>query len=134
MEIKTVGIDLAKNVFQIHGMDERGKPILRKQLKRDQVAVFFANLPPCLIGMEACSSAHHWARKLEALGHSVRLIAPQFVKPYIKSNKNDAADAEATRIHLWMRLALRLWVKATLAIEVSGCAHSAMTWALKDLG
>ncbi len=95
MEIKTVGIDLAKNVFQIHGTNERGKPILRKQLKRDQVMVFFANLPPCLIGMEACSSAHYWARKLEVLGHTVRLMAPQFVKPYVKSNKNDAADAEA---------------------------------------
>lgn len=95
MEIKTVGIDLAKNVFQIHGMNERGKPLLRKQLKRDQVAVFFANLPPCLIGMEACSSAHYWARKLEALGHTVQLMAPQFVKPYVKNNKNDAADAEA---------------------------------------
>ena len=95
MEIKTIGIDLAKNVFQIHGMNERGKPLLRKQLKRDQVAIFFANLPPCLLGMEACSSAHYWARKLEALGHTVRLMAPQFVKPYVKSNKNDAADAEA---------------------------------------
>jgi transposase len=95
MEIKTVGIDLAKNVFQIHGMNERGKPILRKQLQRDQVATFFANLPPSLIGMEACSSAHYWARKLETLGHTVRLMAPQFVKPYVKSNKNDAADAEA---------------------------------------
>jgi hypothetical protein len=95
MEIKTVGIDLAKNVFQIHGMNERGKPILRKQLKRDQVVVFFASLPPCLIGMEACSSAHYWARKLEELGHTVRLMALQFVKPYVKSNKNDAADAEA---------------------------------------
>jgi transposase len=95
MEIRTVGIDLAKNVFQIHGMNERGKPLLRKQLTRDQVVVFFANLPPCLIGMEACGSAHYWARKLEALGHTVRLMAPQFVKPYVKSNKNDAADAEA---------------------------------------
>lgn len=69
--------------------------MLRKQLKRDQVAPFFANLPPCLIGSEACASAHHWARKLQSLGHTVRLMAPQFVKPYVKSNKNDAADAEA---------------------------------------
>jgi len=95
MEIRTVGIDLAKNVFQVHGMNELGKPLLRKQLKRDQMAVFFTNLSPCLIGMEACSSAHYWARKLKALGHTVRLMAPQFVKPYVKSNKNDAADAEA---------------------------------------
>jgi len=90
-----LGIDLAKNVCQIHGVNERGKPILRKQLRRDQVATIFANLPPCLIGMKACSGAHHWARKLQALGHTVRLMAPQFVKPYIKSNKNDAAEAEA---------------------------------------
>ena len=95
MGITTIGLDLAKNVFQVHGVNERGKAVLRKQLKRDQVAPFFANLPPCLIGIEACASAHHWARKLQALGHTVRLMAPQFVKPYVKSNKNDAADAEA---------------------------------------
>ena len=95
MKITTVGIDLAKNVFQVHGVDERGKTMLRKQLKRDQVAAFFVNLPPCLIGMEACGSAHHWARKLQSMGHTVQLMAPQFVKPYVKTNKNDAADAEA---------------------------------------
>jgi len=95
MQITTIGIDLAKNVFQVHGANEHGKPVLRKQLKRDQVVVFFANLSPCLIGMEACGGAHHWARKLEALGHTVKLIAPQYVKPYVKSNKNDVADAEA---------------------------------------
>jgi len=95
MQITTVGIDLAKSVFQIHGMNERGKAVIRKQLRRDQVATFFANLPACMVGMEACSGAHHWARKLQALGHTVRLMAPQFVKPYVKSNKNDAADAEA---------------------------------------
>jgi transposase len=95
MKITTVGIDLAKNVFQVHGVDERGKAVLKKQLRRDQMATFFVNLPPCLIGMEACSSAHHWARKLQGMGHTVRLMAPQFVKPYVKSNKNDAADAEA---------------------------------------
>lgn len=91
----TIGIDLAKNVFQIHGADARGKAVLKKALKRAQMAAFFANLPPCLIGMEACGSAHHWARKLQALGHTVKLMAPQFVKPYVKTNKNDAADAEA---------------------------------------
>ncbi|TPQ37984.1 IS110 family transposase [Cupriavidus pinatubonensis] len=95
MNITTVGIDLAKTVFQVHGVNERGKAVLRKQLKRDQVAAFFANVPPCLVGMEACSSAHHWARKLRGLGHDVRLMAPQFVKPYVKTNKNDKADAEA---------------------------------------
>jgi len=82
-------------VFQVHGVNERGKAVLRKQLKRDQVSPFFANLPPCLICIEACASAHHWAHKLQALGQTVRLMAPQFVKPYVKSNKNDAADAEA---------------------------------------
>ena len=95
MKITTVGIDLAKNVLQVHGVDERGKTVLKKQLKRDQVASFFANLPACLIGMEACGSAHHWARKLQAFGHKVKLMAPQFVKPYVKTNKNDVADAEA---------------------------------------
>ena len=95
MKITTVGIDLAKNVFQIHGVDERGKAVLRKQLRRAQLAEFFANLPPCFIGMEACASAHHWGRTLERLGHTVRLMAPQFVKPYVKTNKNDVADAEA---------------------------------------
>jgi transposase len=83
MKITTVGIDLAKNVFQVHGIDERGKVLVKKQLRRDQMAVFFTNLPPCLIGMEACGSAHHWARKIQAMGHTVRLMAPQFVKPYV---------------------------------------------------
>ncbi len=95
MKLTTIGIDLAKNVFQIHGVDQHGKTVLKKQLKRDQMAVFFANTPPCLVGLEACSGAHHWARKLGSFGHTVKLIAPQFVKPYVKTNKNDAADAEA---------------------------------------
>lgn len=95
MEITTVAIDLAKSVFQIHGADKRGKPLVRKQLKRDQMASYFANLSPCVIGMEACGSAHHWARKLQSMGHTVRIIAPQFVKPFVKGNKNDRADAEA---------------------------------------
>lgn len=95
MKVTTLGIDLAKNVFQVHGIDHHGKVILKKQLKRAQMTPFFINLPPCLIGMEACGSAHHWARKLQAMGHTVRLMAPQFVKPYVKTNKNDAADAEA---------------------------------------
>jgi transposase len=95
MKITTVGVDLAKSVFQVHGVDARGKALLRKQLKRSEMLTFFANLPPCLIGMEACSSAHHWARKLTALDHEVRLMAPQFVKPYVKPNKNDRNDAEA---------------------------------------
>ena len=95
MKITTNGIDLAKTVFQVHGVDERGKTVLRKQLKRKDVVNFFANLEPCLIGMEACGSAHYWARKLSEPGHTVRLMAPQFVKPYVKTNKNDRNDAEA---------------------------------------
>ena len=95
MQVTTLGIDLAKNVFQVHGIDEHGKVILKKQLKRAQMAPYFINLPPCLIGIKACASAHHWARKLQAMGHTVRLMAPQFVKPYVKTNKNDLADAEA---------------------------------------
>ncbi|MFL9939526.1 IS110 family RNA-guided transposase [Paraburkholderia graminis] len=95
MKITTVGIDLAKNVFAVHGVNEHGRAVLRKVLKRNQITPFFTNLPVCVVGMEACASAHHWARKLQAMGHTVRLIAPQFVKPYVKTNKNDAADAEA---------------------------------------
>lgn len=95
MKITTLGIDLAKSVFQVHGVDAQGKTVLKKQIKRDEMTVFFSNLSPCLIGMEACGSAHYWARKLQGQGHTVKLMAPQFVKPYVKTNKNDAADAEA---------------------------------------
>lgn len=95
MKITTIGIDLAKEVFQIHGVDEYGKAVLRKQLRRGQMAEFFANLGPCLIGLEACGSSHHWARKLGGFGHTVKLMSPQFVKPYVKTNKHDMADAEA---------------------------------------
>ncbi len=95
MNIKRIGIDLAKQVFQAHGVDYQAKVVLRKQLRRNQVLAFFSKLPPCLIGMEACGGAHYWARELQKQGHTVKLMAPQFVKPYVKSNKNDANDAEA---------------------------------------
>jgi transposase len=95
MKITTVGFDLAKHVFQVHGVDERGHAVVKRKLRRAQVAAFFAGLPPCLVGMEACGSSHYWARKLQEFGHTVRLIAPQFVRPYVKSNKTDAADAAA---------------------------------------
>ncbi len=95
MKVTTIGIDLAKNVVQVHGVDERGKVVLRRQLRRGQVMDFFAQRPGCLVGMEACGSAHAWARRLMKLGYTVKLMAPQFVKPYVKTNKNDAADAEA---------------------------------------
>ena len=95
MKIATIGLDLAKNVFQVHGVNEHGGTVLRKQLKRGQVCQFFAQLEPCLIGIEACGGAHYWAAKLTALGHRVKMMAPQFVKPYVKTNKNDSLDAEA---------------------------------------
>lgn len=95
MTITRIGIDLAKQVFQIHGVDRASKVEIRKQLRRSRMLDYFSKLPPCLIGMEACSSAHYWARELSKLGHDVRLMAPQFVKPYVKSGKNDANDAEA---------------------------------------
>jgi transposase len=95
MTITTIGLDLAKNVFQVHGVNERAVAVLRKQLKRDQVSTFFANLQSCLIGVEACGGAHFWAAKLISLGHRVKMMAPQFVKPYVKTNKNDSLDAEA---------------------------------------
>ena len=94
-QISVLGIDLAKNVFQLHGVNESGQVVLRKQLRRSQLLKFCANLPPCLIGMEACGGAHYWARKLSEYGHEVKLMAPAFVKPYVKSNKNDRNDAEA---------------------------------------
>lgn len=94
MNITTLGIDIAKNVFQLHGTDERGKVVLKKRLRRDQLAAFMAKLSPCLVGMEACGGAHYWARKFKSYGHTVKLIAPQYVKPYVKTNKNDYNDAE----------------------------------------
>src|SRR4026207_1341012 len=94
-EVTTIGLDLAKHVFQVHGVDAEGATVLRKQLRRAQVLAFFSRLPPCLVGLEACATAHYWARELRALGHEVRLMPAQYVKAYIKRNKHDAADAEA---------------------------------------
>jgi transposase len=94
-KITTIGLDLAKNIFQVHGVDETGTAIIVKRLRRSQVIAFFAGLPPCLVGMEACATAHHWARELSELGYEVRLMPPQYVKAYVKRNKNDAADAAA---------------------------------------
>ena len=93
--ITTIGLDIAKSVFQVHCVDAEGKVILRRQLKRRYVLAFFQKLPPCLVGIEACASAHHWSRELQALGHTVRLMPPAYVKPYVKRHKNDATDAEA---------------------------------------
>jgi transposase len=91
----TIGLDIAKQVFQVHGADRTGRGVLRRRLRRSEVVRFFSEMPACLIGIEASGSAHHWARVLSGLGHTVRLMAPQFVKRYVKSQKNDANDAEA---------------------------------------
>ena len=93
--ITTIGLDIAKSVFQVHGVDADGQVVVRRQLKRRYVLAFFQKLPPCLVGIEACASAHHWSRELQALGHTVKLMPPAYVKPYVKRHKNDAADAEA---------------------------------------
>ena len=93
--VTIVGLDIAKNVFQVHGVDAKGAAIVARLVRRGQLLKFFASLPPCLVGMEACSSAHHWARSLIELGHEVKLIPPAYVKPYVRRNKNDAVDAAA---------------------------------------
>ena len=95
MEITTIGLDLAKQVFQVHGVDEAGHVVVQRRLRRAQVITYFAALPTCLVGMEACATAHFWARELRSLGHEVRLMPPQYVKAYVKRGKNDAADAAA---------------------------------------
>ena len=93
--VTTIGLDIAKSVFQVHGVDAHGRVVVRRQLKRRQVLPFFKKLSPCLVGIEACATSHHWSRELQALGHTVRLMPPAYVKPYLKRQKNDAADAEA---------------------------------------
>jgi transposase len=95
MQITTIGLDIAKNVFQVHGIDAAEKVIVRKQLRRGQMLAFFKALQPCLVGMEACATSHYWARELRKLGHQVRLMPAKDVKAYVKRNKNDAADAQA---------------------------------------
>ena len=93
--VTTVGLDIAKSVFQVHGVDGAGQVVIRRQLKRRYVLAFFQKLPPCLVGIEACASSHHWSRELKALGHTVKLMPPAYVKPYVKRQKNDAMGAEA---------------------------------------
>ena len=93
--ITTIGLDIAKSVFQVHGVDAVGQVVMRRQLKRRYVLKFFEKLPPCLVGIETCASSHHWSRELQALGHTVRLMPPAYVKPYVKRHKNDVTDAEA---------------------------------------
>jgi transposase len=93
--VTTIGFDIAKSIFQVHGIDAEGKVVIRQQLRRSRVVGFFKKLSPCVVGIEACASSHHWSRELQALGHAVRLMPPAYVKPYLKRQKNDAADAEA---------------------------------------
>ena len=119
MEITTVGIDLAKNAFQVHAIGGAGEVLARRVLRRAQVVPFFRKLAPCLIGMEACGTSHHWARGLAALGHTVRLMPPAYVKPYVKRGKTDAADAEAiceavTLSQLGVSQSWLLWVESGL--------------------
>lgn len=94
-KVTVLAIDLAKAVFQLHGVDERGVAVLRKQVRRNQLLSTLAQMSPCIVAMEACASAHHWARQIQSLGHTVRLIPPQYVKPFVKGNKTDRNDAEA---------------------------------------
>ena len=94
-EVSTIGIDIAKSVFQVHGVDTDGAVVIRKRIGRTKILKFFTDLPRCLVGMEACATAHHWARELKRLGHDVRLMPPTYVKAYVKRSKNDAADAAA---------------------------------------
>jgi transposase len=93
--VTTIGFDIAKSVFQVHGVDAAGQVVIRRQLKRRHVLAFSEKLPACLVGIEACASSHHWSRELQAIGHTVRLMPPAYVKPYVKQQKNDMADAEA---------------------------------------
>jgi len=129
MQIITIGLDLAKSVFQVHGVDAAGQVVVRKLLRRSQMLPFFAKLPPCLVGIEACGTSHHWARELIKLGHEVRLMPPAYVKPYVKRGKTDAADAEAV-CEAVTRPTMRFVAVKTLeqqaALSSRGCKRDAM--------
>ena len=132
-EVTTIGLDLAKHVFQVHGVDAEGATVLRKQLRRAQVLAFFSRLPPCLVGLEACATAHYWARELRALGHEVRLMPAQYVKAYIKRNKHDAADAEAICQAVQrptMRLCRSRWRSSKLPHRITTDAYPHISSAL----
>ena len=126
-EVSTIGLDLAKNVFQVHGVDEAGEIVVRRQLRRSQVISFFEKLPSCLVGIEACATSHHWARGLQALGHEVRIMPAHYVKAYVKRNKNDAADAAAICEAVTRPLAACLLDNASLVrlAEVTTSARAA---------
>ena len=116
-EVSTIGLDLAKNVFQVHGVDGSGKVVIRRQLRRGQVLPFFKRLPPCLVGIEACATSHYWAREITALGHEVRMMPARYVKPYVKRNKNDAADTGITR---GRKLVILVGEKRAIGMAVKG--------------
>lgn len=126
-EVSIVGLDVAKNVFQAHGADESGTPVLRKKLRRDQVLGFFAKLSPCIVAMEACSGAHHWAREIGRLGHETRLVPAAYVKPFVKRQKNDAADGKAI-----CEAALRLTMRF-VAVKTARQQASASVFRARDL-
>lgn len=123
-QIITIGLDLAKHVLQLHGVDASGQVVVRRQVRRNQVIPFFAKLPPAVIGMEACGSAHHWGRELATLGHTVKLMPPAYVKPYVKRNKNDAADAEAI-CEAVLRSTMRFVPVKTAAQQASAMVYKA---------
>jgi len=137
MQVVTIGLDIAKHVFQVHGADATGKPVLKQRVRRGQVLDVFRALPPCIVGIEACATAHHWARELRALGHDVRLMPPAYVKPYVKRQKNDAADAEAI-CEAVSRPTMRFGKRTPPALTSCGararivfCAPPGRTWACR---
>ena len=123
MDITTLGIDIAKNVFQLHGVDGTGQTVLTQRITRKKLSEFFAQLPSCLIGIEACGSSNYWARKFISFGHAVKLMSPQFVKPYVKSNKSDRNDAEAI-CEAVTRTNMRFVPIKTVAQQDIQCLHS----------
>src|SRR4030088_3179819 len=130
--ITTIGLDIAKSVFQVHGVDGAGQVVIRRQLKRRSVLMFFEKLPACLVGIEACASAHHWSRELQALGHKVRLIPPAYVKPYVKRQKNDAAeDGRLRAAFLLCDLHPRCLFSGRPPCSETGLKHLALRLALR---
>lgn len=130
-DIKTLGIDLAKDIFQLHGANAQGKQVLKKRLNRQNLTEFMATLPSCLVGVEACGGAHYWARKFVEMGHKVKIVAPQFVKPFVKSNKNDANDAEAISETI-IRPGMRFVPIKTISQQDDLLAHRARRLAVKQ--
>src|SRR5499426_1115744 len=129
--ITTIGLDIAKSVFQVHGVDAQGNVVFRRQLKRRYVLSFFQKLPPCLVGIEACATSHYWSRELQALGHKVRLMPPAYVKPYVKRQKNDAADPEAI-CEAGSRPSMRCVEAKTPEQQGGGTLHRTRHWWIRQ--